>query len=670
MPIRTVKKADRISQAEDIVRSGGTGLIEGAASLFGSPGDLQQMAERAVGWVADKVGAEDFRPTLQGMAPLPMRALSDATTAAMKTAGADPRLARLVSAIANPLNPASVGGFPSSAEVQGAVTEDRPLYKPQTRAGGYSRAIGQFAPAALTPGSAARRTANVIVPAVASEGAGQATEGTALEPYARIAGALAGSGVVSAVGAPRPDTRLLAEAARGATDDQVAAARRLMEEAERRGVRLTMAEALQQVTNGSTGMGRLQRVIEGTEGGSSQLAPVMAERPQQVRRAVTGFADTISPSPDNPYMGARVAQEQAGGVLNDVRRAINENARPFYDALPNERMPPTPAWQAVQQTPEYQTALAAIRSDPILNRQLASLPDDSLAVVDKVVQQLDTLAENARPNPAASTGNAQLSAAFDAVRGQVDELASAYSEPWRLARGMVASQREAFLEPLQAGPLGAISQSGKPISQTNALFPNQPVEGAAAATSQALEMLPNDVSRGLVRQQVMTGFNEAAQDLSTGPNQWGGAGWAAKQFGNAEQAATMRAGLEAATGSADDLNALVEVLRATGRRQAPGSLTAYNARDLERLGEAGALGEIARTGLNPPGTFRRVGQALQNWQTERNAGRLAEAILANPAEAERILLRARQVVPPGAQLETIERLALSAQLSRQREGAQ
>lgn len=61
----------------------------------------------------------------------------------------------------------------------------------------YARTIGQFAPAVISPGSAARRAAAVIVPAVASETAGQLTEGSAYEPWARLAAGVAG-GVVSA----------------------------------------------------------------------------------------------------------------------------------------------------------------------------------------------------------------------------------------------------------------------------------------------------------------------------------------------------------------------------------------------------------------------------------------------------------------------------------------
>jgi hypothetical protein len=662
MPIRWTTEAPKpVSQAEDVARSSGTGLIEGLASTFGTPGDMLSMAGSAVRWGADKLGGKGADFKFPG-APLPIEALRQATVKGLQSSGVDPRIAKL----ATTMMPGGLSQAPTSQDLVGVATKDgKPLYQPQTRAGRYARTAASFAPAAVMPGSAAQRIVRVAAPGIASEAAGEATRGTKLEPYARVAAALVAGGLGEAATRPTPQTRILADASRGASEAQIATARRLMDDAAQRGIRLTMAEALQQATDSGTGMGRLQRVIEQTEGGGARIAPVMAERPAQVAAAVRGYADDIAPPPADPYTAASGAQDAARGTLTDVRQAINANARPWYDALQTERMPPTPAAQQVMTSEPYRQALAAVRGDPILNAQIAALPDDSLAVVNEVTKQLDTLADNARPNPAISTGNAQLSAAYEAARNQVDELAGAYSEPWRLARGMVASQREQFLEPIQNGPLGSIAQTSDPKGQISALFPNAPVEGAAGPTNQAIQMLPQDVGRGLVRQQLMTGFNEAAQDLSTGPNQWGGAGWAAKQFGNPEQSATLMAGVDAAGGDAGDLQRLVEVLRATGKRQAPGSMTAYNARDLERLGDAGALGEVARTGLNPPGAFRRIGTALQNWQTERNAGRLADAILADPAQAEAILLHARQVVPPGADLQAIERLALSAQLARQ-----
>lgn len=79
------------------------------------------------------------------------------------------------------------------------------LPAPETTAGQYARTIGEFAPAAAAgPGSVVRRAAQTVVPAVASETAGQATAGTDWETAARIAGALAGGVGENAVGRGAP----------------------------------------------------------------------------------------------------------------------------------------------------------------------------------------------------------------------------------------------------------------------------------------------------------------------------------------------------------------------------------------------------------------------------------------------------------------------------------
>lgn len=71
------------------------------------------------------------------------------------------------------------------------------FYEPHTTAGQYASTLGEFAPAAAVPGGGGvtARVLNTVVPAVASETAGQITKGTEAEPYARaIAGV--GAGVI------------------------------------------------------------------------------------------------------------------------------------------------------------------------------------------------------------------------------------------------------------------------------------------------------------------------------------------------------------------------------------------------------------------------------------------------------------------------------------------
>jgi hypothetical protein len=67
-------------------------------------------------------------------------------------------------------------------------------HEPKTTVGEYARTTGEFIPPALVMGTgslASRLGLQAAVPAVSSEAAGQATKGTALEPFARVAGAIA-----------------------------------------------------------------------------------------------------------------------------------------------------------------------------------------------------------------------------------------------------------------------------------------------------------------------------------------------------------------------------------------------------------------------------------------------------------------------------------------------
>lgn len=75
------------------------------------------------------------------------------------------------------------------------------FYKPQTTFEEYLRTGGEFIPAAIGGGaSLGAKAAQVAAPALLSETAGQITEGSAAEPYARLAGGLLG-GVATNFGA-------------------------------------------------------------------------------------------------------------------------------------------------------------------------------------------------------------------------------------------------------------------------------------------------------------------------------------------------------------------------------------------------------------------------------------------------------------------------------------
>lgn len=137
---------------------------------------------------------------------------------------------------------------PATALLQGgSVTGPAMAYQPQTTAGEYAQTVGEFTPGALLgPGGAAGNAIRYgVIPGVASETAGQATEGTAIEPIARAVAGL-GAGVL----AGRPSNNVRPVAPRADPEDA-----RMAEVLMRNGVRPTVGQA--------TDSGMLRR-LEGT----------------------------------------------------------------------------------------------------------------------------------------------------------------------------------------------------------------------------------------------------------------------------------------------------------------------------------------------------------------------------------------------------------------------
>jgi hypothetical protein len=82
------------------------------------------------------------------------------------------------------------GGFGSEAIQRAVEGYTGEFYKPQTTLGRYGETFGKFAGAAALPAGelsiGARLLKMTLLPAIASETAGQLTQGTAAEPYARL----------------------------------------------------------------------------------------------------------------------------------------------------------------------------------------------------------------------------------------------------------------------------------------------------------------------------------------------------------------------------------------------------------------------------------------------------------------------------------------------------
>jgi hypothetical protein len=155
--------AEPPSTAADVAKSFGIGIPKGVMGLTALPGEVSNLIGRGVNaagnWLTGKnMTAEEFA-------------------------------AKRAAALGGPDIAAPTG----ETVRKGVESVTGPLYEPKTKAGEYAQTVGEFVPAAMAgPGGVARRAiTGAVIPGVTSEAAGQLTEGTAAEPYARIAGAVA-----------------------------------------------------------------------------------------------------------------------------------------------------------------------------------------------------------------------------------------------------------------------------------------------------------------------------------------------------------------------------------------------------------------------------------------------------------------------------------------------
>src|SRR3989304_2009674 len=501
--------------ASGLAAAGGIGLAKGAIGLAGMGGDAWSMID-----------------------------------AGLEKAGLSPEQRELAKKAITRMPGLGILGTPSSAKIQGKVEEFTGEFrKPQNKAERYMQTAAEFVPGALLPigggGVVARTVGQGIVPGLASEAAGQAVEGSAIEPYVRGAAAVATGGTAAML--TRPKTA--ATTIRGAIPDNVTpqqldAAEQLFQEAAQAGMPITRAEAVQYVTSGATRLGDVQRVVEG-QGGLKQF---FAGRPQQVEQGFTDAARNLDPAPTTQPSAIGPAVGQAAeGTVNDVRDAINAASEPFYAAAAAQRIPPAEMGR-LRMAPGWREARDAVRNDPQLARYVQGLPDNSVGFVNEVKKYLDTAAENA-VGPMNAQRNQKRAAGYGSDAALARQTGISASQDYEIALAVQQQARGRFLGPLLAGPIGRVAKNDLPTKQGNEpLFPTNPLPNSADEITTAVAALASrnpTVARQLVRAHVESVFNEATQNLVSGPNQFGGAKFAAVIRGNPQQAANLEAAIRA-----------------------------------------------------------------------------------------------------------------------------
>ncbi len=613
----------------DMAKSAGSGAVKGAAGLLGLPRGVMDVLGGAGDAVAQAPGRLYNRFVGDGTWSMPESAVRAAAEADKRSLNADVR-----------------NVLPSKNDVVGAIEENvtGPLYKPQTRAGRYAETVTDFAVnAAAMPAGGGSAVVNAlrygVAPGIASEAAGQATEGTKYEPYARTAAALGTVGVAAALSRPAYAERLVGRSAQDITPQQFAEAERLMRDAQARGIQLTPAEAIQQVSGGASRLGDVQRIAESTIEGGNKLSPFFAKRPEQVQAAGREVFDrsfgarSAAPS----YQGVEL-QKAAQGALDNIRQRINKLADPYYNKLPSQRIDPADL-AALKSDPSYVRALEEVRSNPELNASIANLGDDSIAVVNEVSKRLDRNATAAQQTVMNPQGDNRLAAVRGDAKRETDLTAGGASSDYRDARSIVSSGRQNVLDPLEAGPVGKIAATTNPADQAAALMPRSPLPGSEAETARAAQLLMQQnpqAAQGVVRGGIEQTFNRtaAATDTAARPDQFGGARFAREIRGDPQRNANIVAALEKTAGPAavKDVDRLLDVLSATGWRQRQGSLTAFNT-DVMRELERGGVQSVGRAVTKPAST---VSDAISRARLGSQSETLADLMMSGPEGLRRV----------------------------------
>lgn len=150
---------DPADVVSDTTKSAGIGLAKGVIAIPGLPGDVERLGRMGIDWASRKLGNEDPGYSKNQF-------------------------------------------LPGSKDIQHGIEKfTGPFYEPKTPVGKYAERIGEFLPMGIAagPGGLAQRAlVQGVAPAITSEAAGQATQGTSLEPYARIAGAMLGPAAAGA----------------------------------------------------------------------------------------------------------------------------------------------------------------------------------------------------------------------------------------------------------------------------------------------------------------------------------------------------------------------------------------------------------------------------------------------------------------------------------------
>lgn len=515
-------------------------------------------------------------------------------------------------------------------------TLDRTLHAPQTTPGEYAQTAGEFIPGAgvlgPAPGMVGRVTKFGVIPGLVSEAAGQMTEGSAIEPWARTGAALLSGGAMALAPTRAPNAVLRRSLPANTSTADINAAQNLIQQADQMGITLTWPEALHKATNGRIDITDVQRVLEQTPGGARQrLRTTMAERPQQTQRAFDAFADTVGREA-NPAVVGPAVQRAGEAYIKGINDRINAATDHLIQAGRGAQIDPV-VFGMLKADPVFAEALAAVRRDKTYSTFIRYMPDDSVAVMNEVRKYLNQRVDDAMQATGNQAPNRQRASVYGTRAASAEGAARRASPEFGDWLDQQAVLRRTQLEPAELNPLGQARSKNDLAQQLNLLFTKAPLQGSQQSVAQAVKGLVDQdpaLAGTVVRTHLAQVFDQTTKQLNRGGNnEWGGAAFAATIGGNRQQLRNLRSAVyQLPDGNVRwaGLERLLKVMDATGRRQGMGSQTVPNQQLLQELGRGTVPAQALATAASPGRWLTVVDNFYKTFRLGRNADQLARII--------------------------------------------
>lgn len=416
---------------------------------------------------------------------------------------------------------------------------------------------------------------------------------------------------------PASATKLLNEAVKGMTEEELNRAQNLMRRAEGQNNQLTWAEAANQVTEGRIkALTDLQRVVEAS-GGNDALNQVMAGRRAATETNVEGQAATIGQGPalsgpEAASLPRRLGTQAELGV-RDLERGRQAQVGPIFQR--GERTTPDAMmggnfddWQAVVDRPAVGDAfrraqnITRNRGEPI-TRWIEWQGDTPVVTQMPSATEVDSMHKSLQAMINDPNVLTDQRSGFIAARDALDELANQAIPEYQQGRAL-HRELSGPITDVQRGPLGTIADAGGTQAtgtaeeqfrrQSEALLPKKPQitdpvtartttrqlrQGYDPETRRPIPGAVDPAANQAVGQILRNKLNDAVSQFKTKmAPQDAGAAFKIAVSGNPQQRAILQQVITEAAG--DDVwrgfSNMLDVFEAQGWRQAPGSQTTFN----------------------------------------------------------------------------------------------